>query len=241
MRFFQSLDLLPPHFERLEAPSIWLRDFMPLQRGDGNLVGFHYGCRYMHDYGEELFDNSEIWNRYKLRVKKLPITADGGHFMEASRHWLVSDAVQLENPKWSEADLRTVLENALGKPILWLPQMPGDFTGHLDGIVRWYQKQELLVYAPLPGFTKWQDQFNALFRAAGYSLVEVATVLSKDPISAEGLSLNYVFDGTTFYGATPEAPVPQMPYRYIHAPEVLAEGGGIHCITYNFNEHPNQS
>ncbi len=240
MRFFQSLDLLPLHFERLEAPSIWLRDFMPLQCRDGLLVGFNYGCRYMHDYGEELFDNSEVWNRYKLQVKKLPITADGGHFMEASRHWLVSDSIQLENPQWSELDLRKALEHALGKPILWLPQMPGDFTGHLDGIVRWYQKHELLVYAPLTGFKRWQVQFNALLRAAGYSLTEVPTVLSEDPISAEGLSLNYVFDGTTFYGATPEAPVAQMPYRYIHAPEVLAEGGGIHCITYNFKEHPNQ-
>ena len=68
----------------------------------------------------------------------------------------------------------------------------------------------------------------------------VKTTLSDDPISAEGLSLNYVFDGTTFYGATPEAPVAQMPYRYIHAPEVLAEGGGILCITYNFKVHSNQ-
>jgi len=240
MHFFQSLDVLPPHFERLEAPSIWLRDFMPLQRSDGNLVGFHYGCRYMYDHGEELFDNSEIWNRYKLQVKKLPITADGGHFMEAPRHWLVSNAVQSENPQWSELDLRKALGLALGKPILWLPQMPGDFTGHLDGIVRWYKNLELLVYAPLTGFKRWQVQFNAVLRAAGYSLTEVPTVLSEDPISAEGLSLNYVFDGTAFYGATPEAPVPQMPYRYIHAPEVLAQGGGIHCITYNFKEQPNQ-
>lgn len=240
MRFFQSLDILPLHFERLEAPSIWLRDFMPLQRSDGNLVGFHYGCRYMYDHGEELFDNSEIWNRYKLQVKKLPITADGGHFMEAPRHWLVSDAVQSENPQWSEFDLRKALGLALGKPILWLPQMPGDFTGHLDGIVRWYKNLELLVYAPLTGFKRWQVQFNAVLRAAGYTLLEVPALLSEDPISAEGLSLNYVFDGTTIYGATPEAPVAQMPYRYIHAPEVLAEGGGIHCITYNFKEYPNQ-
>ena len=81
-----------------------------------------------------------------------------------------------------------------------------EFLSRLDGIVE-YQEQELLVYVPLPGITKGQVQFNALLRAAGYSLIEVATVLLKDP--------------------------------YIHAPEVLAEGGGIHCITYNFKNNPN--
>lgn len=82
-----------------------------------------------------------------------------------------------------------------------------EFLSRLDGIVHWYQEQELLVYLRLPGITKWRVQFNALLRAAGYALIEVATVLLKDP--------------------------------YIHAPEVLAEGGGIHCITYNFKNKPN--
>lgn len=73
MLFFQSLDLLPLHFERLEAPSIWLRDFMPLKRPDGLLVGYHYGCRYMHEFGEELFDNAKISNQVGLKVSRVPI------------------------------------------------------------------------------------------------------------------------------------------------------------------------
>ena len=81
-----------------------------------------------------------------------------------------------------------------------------EFPSRLDGIVE-YQEQELLVYLRLPGITMGQVQFNALLRAAGYALIEVATVLLKDP--------------------------------YIHAPEVLAEGGGIHCITYNSKNNPN--
>jgi hypothetical protein len=46
-----------------------------------------------------------------------------------------------------------------------------EFLSRLDGIVHWYQEQELLVYLPLPGITKWQVQFNALLRAARYSLI----------------------------------------------------------------------
>ena len=34
-----------------------------------------------------------------------------------------------------------------------------EFLSRLDGIVHWYQEQELLVYLPLPGITKWQVQF----------------------------------------------------------------------------------
>ena len=241
MRFFQSLDLLPPHFERLEAPSIWLRDFMPLQRSDGNFVGFHYGCRYMHEFGEELFDNAEIWNQVGLKVSRVPIIADGGHFIETSRHWLASTAIWQENPTLSQSEISDVLERALGKPVLWLKPMPDDFTGHLDGIVRWHQGNELLVYAPLPGLSVWQKEFVFQLRAAGYSLCEVPTVLSKDLISAEGLILNYVYDGKVHYGTSLTPVLPDVPYQYISAKNVLKEGGGLHCITYNFKEYPDQS
>ena len=241
--YFQSFDLLPPHFKRLEAPSIWLRDFMPLQRQDGGMVGFTYGCKYMYDFGEEIFDPSEVWARYNFKVNRLPIIADGGHFIETPRHWFASQAIFDENPNYLKSEINAMLTQALDKPLRWLPPMPGDFTGHLDGVVRWFQGDVVLVYDwfPTHKLRFWQANFNRILRTSGYKLVVVKTTLSDDPISAEGLSLNYVFDGTTFYGATPEAPISQMPYRYIHAPEVLAEGGGLHCITYNFKESPKQS
>lgn len=243
MRYFQSLDLLPSHFERLEAPSIWLRDFMPLQRQDGGMVAFTYGCKYMYDFGEEIFDPSEVWVRYNLKVNRLPIIADGGHFIETPRHWFASQAIFDENPNYLKSEINAMLTQVLDKPLRWLPPMPGDFTGHLDGVVRWFQGDVVLVYDwfPTHKLRFWQANFNRILRTSGYKLVMVKATLSDDPISAEGLSLNYVFDGTTFYGATPEAPISQMPYRYIHAPEVLAEGGGLHCITYNFKESPKQS
>jgi hypothetical protein len=241
-RYFQSLNHLPDHFERIEAPSIWLRDFMPLQRQDGGMVGFTYGCHYMHDFGEEMFDPAEIWARYDLKVNRLPLIADGGHFIETSRHWFASEAIFAENPNYLKSEIHSMLTEALDKPVRWLPPMPDDFTGHLDGVVRWFQGNVVLVYDwfPCHRLRFWQANMNCILRNSGYKLVTVKTTLSDDPISAEGLSLNYVFDGTTFYGATPEAPVPQMPYRYINAPEVLAEGGGMHCITYNYKEQPNQ-
>ena len=241
-RYFQSLELLPGHFERIEAPSIWLRDFMPLQRQDGGMVGFTYGCKYMHDFGEEMFDPAEVWAKYDLKVNRLPLIADGGHFIETSRHWFASEAIFAENPNYLKSEIHAMLTEALDKPVRWLPPMPDDFTGHLDGVVRWFQGNVVLVYDWFPSHRLrfWQANMNRILRNSGYKLVTVKTTLSDDPISAEGLSLNYVFDGTTFYGATPEAPVSQMPYIYIHAPEVLTEGGGLHCITYNFKEHPNQ-
>lgn len=234
MRYFQSLDILPSHFERLEAPSIWLRDFMPLQRRDGGLIGFHYGSRYMHEFGEEIFDNAEVWNRIGLKVNRVPIIADGGHFIETSRHWLASTAIMDENPSWSQSKLTAALESALGKPVLWLRPMPGDFTGHLDGIVRWHQGNELLVYALLPGFTKWQEGLANRLIAGGYSLREIPTVLSNDPISAEGLVLNYVFDSSTCYGISDMPLFNTVNYVYVNAEHVLKEGGGLHCITWSY-------
>ena len=191
-RYFQSLDLLPSHFERLEAPSIWLRDFMPLQRQDGGMVGFTYGCKYMHDFGEELFDPSEVWARYDLKVNRLPIIADGGHFIETSRHWFASQAIFAENPNFLKSEINAMLTQALDKSLRWLPPMPGDFTGHLDGVVRWFQGNVVLVYDWFPerNLRFWQANFNRILRSSGYKLVVVKTKLSDDPISAEGLSLN---------------------------------------------------
>jgi hypothetical protein len=139
-----------------------------------------------------------------------------------------------ENPSLSQSELTAALEGVLGKPVLWLKPMPDDFTGHLDGIVRWHQGNELLVYAPLPGFTKWQKGFDLQLIAAGYSLREVTTILSEDPISAEGLVLNYVFDGQVHYGISPTLVLPDVPYQFIAAQNVLRAGGGLHCITANF-------
>ena len=234
MRYFQSLDLLPSHFERLEAPSIWLRDFMPLQRRDGGLIGFHYGSRYMHEFGEEIFDNAEVWNRLGLKVNRIPIIADGGHFIETPRHWLVSTAISDENPTWSHSKLTAALEGALGKPVLWLKPMPGDFTGHLDGIVRWYQGNELLVYAPLPGFITWQKGLTSRLINAGYSLQEVETVVSDDPISAEGLILNFVKYKQLIYSTSDKLRIPKHVTIFIECNDILSLGGGLHCLTWNY-------
>ena len=234
MRYFQSLNYLPSHFERLEAPSIWLRDFMPLQRSDGGLIGFHYGCRYMYEFGEEIFDNAEIWSQLGLNVSRVPIIADGGHFIETHKHWFASTAIGDENPTWSQSELTSALEDALGKPVLWLKPMPGDFTGHLDGIVRWHRGNELMVYSPLPGFGHWQRAFNKRLIRAGYYLRELVTTLGDDPISAEGFILNYVFDGQTHFSTSSTPVLPDVPYQFISAENVLKEGGGLHCITANF-------
>jgi len=203
-RYFQSLELLPGHFERIEAPSIWLRDFMPLQRQDGGMVGFTYGCKYMHDFGEEMFDPAEVWAKYDLKVNRLPLIADGGHFIETPRHWFASEAIFAENPSYQKSEIHVMLTRALDKPVRWLPPMPDDFTGHLDGVVRWFQGNVVLVYDWFPSqrLRFWQADMNRILRNSCYKLVTVKTTLSDDPISADGLSLNYVFDGTTFYGAT---------------------------------------
>jgi hypothetical protein len=55
---------------------------MPLQRHYGGMVGFTYGCKYMQDFGEEMFDPAEIWAQYGLKVNRLPLIADGGHFRD---------------------------------------------------------------------------------------------------------------------------------------------------------------
>jgi hypothetical protein len=91
-----------------------------------------------------------------------------------------------------------------------------------------------LVYAPLNGLAIWQKGLALRLITAGYSLREVTTILSEDPISAEGLVLNYVFDGQVHYGISPTPVLPDVPYQFIAAQNVLREGGGLHCITANF-------
>jgi agmatine/peptidylarginine deiminase len=46
--------------------------------------------------------------------------------------------------------------------------------------------------------------------------------------------LNYVFDGQVHYGISSTPVLPDVPYQFVSAQNVLREGGGLHCITANF-------
>ena len=241
-KFYQSVNVLPKNFLQLNAPSIWIRDFMPITSSRKELIGFYYECQYLSDFGEPSFDVECIWAQYCNKVYHARIIADGAHFMELDRHWLVSESVARENSHLLKSDLSNYLENLLGKKILWMEPMPGDPFGHLDGIIAVMGVNRLGIYSN----DYYQDYLTLMshqLRNHGYAVIEFPVYFNNhNELSAEGLFLNFASDDSSvFLPIQEEGNVESHTLERLLGKKIkwvndvgsyLALGGGLHCLTW---------
>lgn len=148
---------------------IWCRDFMPIQTERG-FVQFVY----MPDY---LVEDPSTWATTTVpgvaypewlgaRTTVVPIILDGGSIIGNEHFALVSERCFIDNPGWKKSYLETAMKNALEvDQIEWIPECPGDFTGHLDGTVRLVSEHQVVLGMPVPytGRSKYRKDQNDAF------------------------------------------------------------------------------
>lgn len=246
----------------------WCRDYMPVLRNDGSMVLFNYMPSYMQDrkdYRSMIPDQSQICRSLGIKVQKSNIILDGGAVEILGDKAILSDRVLFENTSsWTKGkpDIISAVKKALKvKELIVVPSDPWDFTGHVDGMVRFINEDKVLVndmsgmnnlmegelLYDLQYYNAWYDNFIKTLKNAKLEIEVLPCHVhdNQDDDSAVGIYLNYlVMDKVIImpsFGRHPnnnkaktelQKHFPEKEILSVEASELAKFGGIINCVTW---------
>ena len=253
-RLFAALDTHGVRYGLLDSTrDIWLRDFMPVRRGDGKFVSFRYEPSYLKDVPQLRTDfRRDISGQFWIftldfgHVIYPDINLDGGNvvFSPSKSKAIVSDRVFPENPAWEYNTLIRELETLLEARVIIIPSLSGDLTGHADGMVRFVDEDTVIGNA-----TSYQNGLEQRIRAVlereKLSVIDFPYCGSSG-ISAAGCYLNYLETSEHIFlpvfGIEMDEPAMKAAKRLfqktivpIRVDEVAADGGCLNCIGWELD------
>jgi agmatine deiminase len=138
-------------FIHIRNDDVWTRDYGPITVAVGTGAPVFVANPYVIPGQPHYKFDSEIALRlggyFDVPVHKLPVVLEGGNIITDGRGTLMlSDSVLLNNPDVDRARLDKVLADYLGaRRVILVPHLPGEVTGHIDGIVKVLDEDTLLI------------------------------------------------------------------------------------------------
>jgi len=144
---------------------IWAVDYMPIQVRSDKFVRFKYYPSYLRTKTLEktISDVDTICEFLGIQTVKSDIILDGGNISRTSDKVIMTEKVFKENPTIERKKLISDLHELLEiDKLYFIPVQPYDFTGHSDGMVRFYDEDTLLIN----DFSKEKPSFFKAFELA---------------------------------------------------------------------------
>lgn len=184
---------------------IWCRDYMPIQTKSGKLIQFRYEPSYLEgkqEYIDSRSDVHEICEKNHLKVEYSDINLDGGNVLICDGRAILSDRIYDENKEYKNRrdDLRKDLAQLLEcEELIIIPSLNKtvDFTGHADGMMRFVNRDKVLVIKYDDKYKKdWWKNTQRILETNNISYVEVPffedELDPQTPDSAIGVYVNYL-------------------------------------------------
>jgi len=117
--------------------NIWIRDYFPIQ-----INGEYF--RFRHKTSKkfpQLDISNEPWTGVFAPIRCLPYFIDGGNIVQGYGKVILTEKVIQDN----ESGIVNILEKLFESEIIIVPIEPGDPLGHSDGVVRFIDKNHVLV------------------------------------------------------------------------------------------------
>ncbi|MEZ3590712.1 MAG: agmatine deiminase family protein [Muribaculaceae bacterium] len=236
---------------------IWCRDYMPVQRADGQLVQFRYEPSYLTGKSE--------WEQSRSDVKELcrangldpifsDINLDGGNVLVCGKRAIISDRVFSENPDRDKNDLVKELSDLLGAEIIIIPSINEDFTGHADGMVRFVNPSTILGNDRTQEYKYWSDGINRVIQKYGLIYIDFPFFYGyKDKNHKDhaiGIYVNYLEVGDLIVMPVFGVPgnkdfeaiaklkeiFPDKAIETINYNDIALDGGLLNCTTWVLNQ-----
>jgi agmatine deiminase len=233
-----------------ETKDIWAVDYMPIQTGIDRFIQFKYEPDYLKD--DEFIltqtDPLAVCAKIGLQVIESNIKIDGGNVIKGKNWVILTDKIFKENSNFSKNQLLRELEKLFGVEILIIPQEPNDFTGHADGIVRYYTDDTVIVNRYNPKDNEgFQKRLKTALKSHGLKTIEIPynPYQNSSIDSADGLYINYLQMENfillpTFNKKDDEIAFRQFEQLFpghtiktIDSRQISKDGGVLNCITWN--------
>ena len=140
------------------AKDIWVRDFMPFQRPDGDFVVYQYHPDYLQGKNSKYITNCrdafiEIGGKSALSSNichHTQLIIDGGNMIKCKDKngtdcVIMTTKVLFENPHLSHHEIFIELEEVLNAEVILIPWDTDEEYGHSDGMVRNLGEGHLLL------------------------------------------------------------------------------------------------
>jgi agmatine deiminase len=233
---------------------IWAVDYMPVQVQADKFVQFKYEPDYLRKskkYRTTITPVSKICKKIGIRPMVSDLVVDGGNLVKSRNKLIMTDKVFQENPAYSRAEILKKLHELLEvEKIIIIPQEPGDYLGHADGMVRFYGEDTVLVNDYLRGDKVWYVDLQAVLRKAGLELIPIPynPYSNRNKDEARGYYINFLemkgFILLPFFGLREDEIAakrfhelfPKTKIAVIDANEIAEQDGVFHCISWNIKK-----
>jgi agmatine deiminase len=194
----QLLNELKVDFQLLSNTNdIWAVDYMPIQIDHNEFVQFIYRPDYLRGkiWRNTISDGAQIAHALGIKSRTSDIILDGGNVVRGSNKAVLCDKIVKENVSYSREKLLTILMSTLKVDKLFLiPQQPGDFIGHADGMIRFVDDNTVLVN----DFSKEKPAYQKLLKTAllkmglDYITMPYNPYNNRTNTHANGIYINYL-------------------------------------------------
>lgn len=177
---------------------IWCRDYMPVQTPSGKLIQFTYDPSYLRDnkeWEDSRSDVKEVCRLNNIEALFSDINLDGGNVLICDGRAIISDRVFSENPDRDKDEIVKELGQLLECEIIIIPAENDDMTGHADGMVRFVNKNTILVNNLEEEYKYWREGMQKVIEKYKLKYINLPFFLPKDskhPLSAVGIYVNYL-------------------------------------------------
>lgn len=256
--FFTSFEKLLTecniNFELIpHTKDVWAVDYMPIQIAGNNLIQFTYNPTYLQPkkYLPTISDVNKICETMGLDTLKTDIVLDGGNVVRSAHKAIMTDRIFGENPLYERKPLIKKLHELLQiDKLYFVPEQPGDFTGHSDGMVRFVNDDKVVIN----DYSNEKDWFKRAFEIAihntglDYEILPYSVEDNKTNTQANGDYINYLqmqncIIVPTFNKNADDAAVsklkelfPGQTINTIDCSEIANDGGVLNCISWNITK-----
>lgn len=238
---------------------IWCRDYMPVQIDANKFSQFKYFPEYCVDHKHINLLTIQEEMQYKqprqAQIRQIDLIVDGGNIVKSKNKVIMTEKVFAENKNREKKSVTAMLKKALNiDSIFFIPAQPYDYTGHADGMVRFFDESTLLLNDYSRESDSWQKKMVMALKQTGMNIVEFPYIMSDEKVdgdyTAKGCYINYAQignlvlfpqfgineDGNALRRIKELYPEPQYHVEPINS-NIIANGGGVlNCITWNIFE-----
>jgi len=230
---------------------VWAVDYMPIQIDKDSFVQFIYNPDYLRDtikWSKTIYDVDIICKQINLLPKKSNIVLDGGNVTRTTDKVIMCDKIFTENPNLKEKNLiRELQELFQVDKLIFIPTHPIDFTGHADGMVRFYDSNTVLINDYSRETMEFQLKFRLALHNAGLNYIEIPynPYDNKKDEHANGEYINFLqmqqaIIIPTFGIKEDDVVIKQFEQLFtgqriatVDGNDLAFDGGILNCITWN--------
>jgi agmatine deiminase len=248
-RFEQALKKYDIQYNFLKpTKNLWAVDYMPVQVGE-DFVQFNYNPDYLQskNWQKTISQIDKICANLSITPVKTDIKADGGNIILNGNKAILCDKIFRENRNYPEKELISKLKQLLQVDHLYfVPQEPGDYAGHADGMVRFLENNNLLINDYSQEKNKsFARSFKTAILNTGLDYIEIPynPYSNKKYDSARGIYINYLDLKQAVFVPVFDLPEDQKvidhfvqlfnkPVVPVLANEIAEEGGLLNCVSW---------